>query len=1082
MKIIELKFKNLNSLYGEWSIDFNSPEYSSNGIFALTGPTGSGKSTVLDAICLAMYGRTPRLGAVTAGSNEIMSRQTGECFSEVVFESQEGRYRCSWEQHRAHRKAEGKLTDPKHEISDAYTGKIIENKKSLVGTVVEQKTGMDYERFTRSILLAQGGFDTFLNAETGQKSRILEQITGTDIYSEISVKVHERRKEENDKLKLLKGIYSEIKVLSEEELNNLEKVHDKKTEEKQNISVKIDDAGKKLEKLKKIHNLEKEIESFKEKYRKLELEKEDFKDDRIKLDKALKASVFDGDYASLKGRRELYEENKRDLKENIDKLPFAEQFLEKSSSNFSEYENEFEKLNKEKKELSSVLVKVRLFDQEISGFRKRIESINTETERIKKNINEKEKENKDHIKRLNEINEKINSAEEYIINNSDDGDLEKYLTGIEEKINSAVINRNETGKKYKYRKDILEKTALLNNNYKSAKENLKNKSSVSEEIEKHLQDCRKKIEIILGGRNIKEYRIEKEYLLKQKNLVEIIINLENEREKLEDGKPCPLCGSVEHPYASGNIPEKKEVDNKIDIIENILKKAEDTEERILKYEKEKAEALKECSESEKIIAVLSTEIKSAEKELENISESIKEKEQYFDKIIKELSTVLEKYNINDFKIEKAETVTDLLKKRLEKWKKQNTEKDILVKEENEIKNQKEKKEAEIKTFTEYLSERNKESENIVTEMEKIITERNDLFGDKNADEEEIRSDKLLKEAENNLKNKRNIYNEALLKLNNLKTIIDNLEKKTAEEKPVLDIMEKDFTEKIKEAGFDNEIAFYKSKLNPAERIILSEKAKYLDEKETAIKGSLKDREKQLESSASELTDNVKLEEVQKEYDEFKEQEKLLIDETALIRHKLKENEASSERLREKQDEIEKQSAECSKWEKLHSYIGSADGKKYREFAQGITFEIMISHANRQITKMTDRYILLRSSESPLELNVADNYQAGEIRSVKNLSGGESFIVSLALALGLSKMAGKKVRVDSLFLDEGFGTLDEDALETALETLSSLQQDGKLIGVISHVPALKERITTQISVNPVSGGRSSITGPGCRASV
>ncbi len=110
--------------------------------------------------------------------------------------------------------------------------------------------------------------------------------------------------------------------------------------------------------------------------------------------------------------------------------------------------------------------------------------------------------------------------------------------------------------------------------------------------------------------------------------------------------------------------------------------------------------------------------------------------------------------------------------------------------------------------------------------------------------------------------------------------------------------------------------------------------------------------------------------------------------------------------------------------------------------------MMIGQANRQLQKMSDRYLLVRDREQPLELNVVDGYQAGEIRSTKNLSGGESFIVSLALALGLSSMASRNVRVDSLFLDEGFGTLDEEALDTALETLAGLQQDGKLIGVIS----------------------------------
>ena len=139
---------------------------------------------------------------------------------------------------------------------------------------------------------------------------------------------------------------------------------------------------------------------------------------------------------------------------------------------------------------------------------------------------------------------------------------------------------------------------------------------------------------------------------------------------------------------------------------------------------------------------------------------------------------------------------------------------------------------------------------------------------------------------------------------------------------------------------------------------------------------------------------------------------------------------------------------------------------------------MIEHANRQLRRMTDRYLLLRNKEQPLELDVIDGYQAGEVRSTKNLSGGESFIVSLALALGLSQMASKTVRVDSLFLDEGFGTLDEDTLDTALDTLAGLHRDGKLIGVISHVAALKERIGTQIQVTPKTGGRSAVSGPGC----
>jgi exonuclease SbcC len=203
----------------------------------------------------------------------------------------------------------------------------------------------------------------------------------------------------------------------------------------------------------------------------------------------------------------------------------------------------------------------------------------------------------------------------------------------------------------------------------------------------------------------------------------------------------------------------------------------------------------------------------------------------------------------------------------------------------------------------------------------------------------------------------------------------------------------------------------------------------------------------------------------------------ILEEVGVIRRQLADNELAAAEQLEKAAAIEAQSSECRRWELLHELIGSADGKKFRNFAQGMTFEIMVTHANLQLARMTDRYQLVRDPASPLELNVVDTWQAGEVRSTRNLSGGEGFIVSLALALGLSQMSSRNVRVDSLFLDEGFGTLDEEALETALETLAGLQQSGKLIGIISHVPAIKERISTQIRVAPINGGRSAISGPG-----
>lgn len=186
MRIQEVRFQNLNSLVGEWKIDFTDPAYLADGIFAITGPTGAGKTTILDGICLALYGRTPRLERVNKSGNEIMSRHTGSCYAEITFTTRDGSYRCHWSQQRAHKKHDGELQVHKHEISDAISGQVLENKIRDVALKVEEITGMNFNRFTRSMLLAQGGFAAFLQAPPDERAPILEQITGTEIYSQIS--------------------------------------------------------------------------------------------------------------------------------------------------------------------------------------------------------------------------------------------------------------------------------------------------------------------------------------------------------------------------------------------------------------------------------------------------------------------------------------------------------------------------------------------------------------------------------------------------------------------------------------------------------------------------------------------------------------------------------------------------------------------------------------------------------------------------------------------------------------------------------------------------------------------------------
>ena len=178
-------------------------------------------------------------------------------------------------------------------------------------------------------------------------------------------------------------------------------------------------------------------------------------------------------------------------------------------------------------------------------------------------------------------------------------------------------------------------------------------------------------------------------------------------------------------------------------------------------------------------------------------------------------------------------------------------------------------------------------------------------------------------------------------------------------------------------------------------------------------------------------------------------------------------------------ELEAAKRECGHWEKLNALIGSSDGKKFRSYVQSLTLEQLVILANSALHDFSSRYILVRSTEekTPLAIDVIDNDLSGARRSAKNLSGGETFIVSLALALGLSRLASRNITIESLFLDEGFGSLDEDSLEKALETLAKLVDGRHLVGLISHVGKIEERIAARIEVKKQPGGVSTLSGPG-----
>ncbi len=1080
MKILELRFKNLNSLYGEWLIDFTASEYQSNGIFALTGPTGSGKSTILDAMCLALYGATPRLGKITKNSNELMSRQTGECYAEVVFEAKNKRFRCYWGQHRSRKKADGNLIESKHEIADAISGHILESKKREVAHVIEEKTGMDFDRFTRSILLAQGGFDTFLKADAEQKSKILEQITGTEIYSKISIRVHERHTSEQKKLQLLEAKISGVKLLNNEQEVQLQQELLQQNTFEVTVKQQLHTSTKAILWRTKIHTLNDEIIQLSDEQQQHSLLLTAFTKQREQLTLAIKAGDLEGHYATLAALRHQQQEEQATLLQTQNQYPTIEASLLHIQALMIEAEKKHSQAKKAQKKEAPIIQKVRLLDQQVSDKAQLITLHDHQYQALSQEVSKNTLQQKQNQSDSDTIENNIKEITDYLINHATDELLITQFSAIETQLTAIESLQNESTAQHNQLNNAEKNCLQLANTHTTASNTMVIHREAVTQASEQLELNKNLLDTHLNNRLLREYRSEKEHLLREIGFINTIIELSEERTKLSDDKPCPLCGAIDHPYAQGNIPSKDKTEQKINDLTLLIKKAEQFEKNIKESEKIEQKAVKQLIGTEKTLITADNNHKHAQKAIKILINTRDKDIQQLDILKNNTLIKLQPLNIVDIPSADIKTLIISLKDRLQQWQQQHAKKQELEQDYHRLNSQRTELQGLLHAQQVSLNEKNQQLEQLHHEHSQQTIKRTDLFGTKQPNQEEDKLEQAIIGSEEFAKQQTIKHNDATLQLNQLNNRIATLTHSLSHRSNELEQCEKNFSQYLTKADFTDESVFVASRLSNEQRDQLIKQAKALDYKTVELQGKKQDRETHRINELNKNLSKLSLIELESEHIVIDTTLKQIINDSATLKHRLENNSQAIQSIKEQKYKIDQQKYQCRKWEQLHGLIGSADGKKFRNFAQGLTFELMVSHANKQLEKMTDRYLLIRDDNKPLALNVIDHYQAGEIRSTKNLSGGESFIISLTLALGLSKMASHKVRVDSLFLDEGFGTLDEEALETALETLSMLQQDGKIIGVISHINALKERISTQISIQPLSGGKSSINGPGCQS--
>ncbi len=1227
MKVLRLSFKNLNSLAGVWDIDFKHPNFVSSGIFAITGPTGAGKTTILDAICLALYGQTPRLNRITQSENEIMSRQTGECFAEVEFETAKGRFRCHWSQHRSRKLADGQLQQPKHEIAVAETGMILESKLRAVVDKVEEVTGMDFDRFTRSMLLAQGGFAAFLQARPDERAPILEQITGTAIYSRISIKVHERTAEERKRLAEMRAELDGIQLLSPAEAAalQLEKSELHRAESTLTAAALITREAQSWRE--RIAALESELLQLDQDRLTFAARKEAAAPELARLALAGRALQLSGDHAHLLALRTQQKAEQGELAAAGERLPQLQLTWQAAFDSLELAETRLTRARAEQAEAAELIRTTRALDVRLAEAQAQLQGLTADLEKTGHQNNAYRLAIAQSEQQMNEIDGELQGVAAFLGEHQADAGLAEALTGIEQQLKAfkaLATQCRETQATLGRHAALVESTALTLSQAEIVWQGAQHAVS---RAETRLAEVRAAGAALLQGRDLPAWRDEaatlatrltrlgmmhealarieevthklaelqqrlaaleqqrqalihheiqlageaelREQVARQLQDNVILLNrvrsLEDDRKQLVDGEPCPLCGASEHPYAAGNIPQLDDAQQELALAlaeaKRVREELSRTKLELVAVGKDLQQAGQEQAElqrrllgdktfcvnasvelglvAEPGVAVAATawsqlirhesaacqgelvdrravilageqqdqEERSAQAALAKLKDELAEHDQArlaarlgqeaalaerirleseatrlhadLERTLAAVKSAVTAYGLLEIVPDGVDELLADLTARRNAYAQHLQARERLAKGRAEMAAEREKQQALLAEAEKGLIDKEQQLRERTALRDALVEQRLEQYGERNPDSEEKRLADALRQAGERREMALQEQNRLQAELGGLNQQRARVTVAMAQRADQLAEREAALSVRLIDTGFADEAAFLQACMPHESVAALTRMADDLRSADTALQTRQSDRQEALAAELGKNLTDQPLELIRAENAAVTGQLSELQKALGGIEQKLQQHADQQQRHQSRLQEIELQRRECDRWERLHTLIGASDGKKFRNFAQGLTFELMVAHANRQLQKMNDRYILVRDSCEPLELNVIDNYQAGEVRSTKNLSGGESFIASLALSLGLSSMASRNVRVDSLFLDEGFGTLDEDALETALETLSGLQQDGKLIGIISHVPALKERIGTQIQVEAGSAGRSSLSGPGCK---
>jgi exonuclease SbcC len=967
VKILKIRLKNLNSLKGDHVVNLDQEPFASSGLFAIVGRTGAGKTTLLDAVTLALYGKVARYGGDKP--ENILNRESGECSAEVEFLLPAGKFRATWEMKRARNKLDGALQPQKRYVYDCE-GNPLAEQVTEANAKIEELTGLDYERFLRSAMLAQGDFDRFLSAKPAERSELLEALTGTSIYSRLSEVTFREAKNQEEKIQALEDAWTSIEIMP--------------AEQRKEVEDKVKGFAEKEKLLDERRKKEFEVHGKIPDLNKARKDKADAEVGIKKNEESLRLAK--GDFDKL-GRHELAQ-------------PFSDEL-----ARFDLAKKNHRSVVQSRKDAREEQVRAtKGFEQATESFRASLTG----------RIAAVEKELKDLDDSIRVDQRRIEELKEWLDRRKPDQQLVEQESDLLRGLDRLAQGRLDLSQKREKWMDLLAK--LLPEDF----ENLGMSNSMDiDAMEKVRPGLLERMNDQAGKLEKSRKQLEGDLQLKVDHLEKsrLLASMDQHRHTLVDGKPCQLCGSLEHPY-SGGAP-----DPGMDEIKEAKRKSE--------------EALKQASERESLFNSSKGKVLEREREMLDSLNVTGEED-------KSIASVLASFEIPLPEVGQEAEVEKGLKARTEECRKKLTELETLG---TKI----EKNKVRLVPLGEELGQRKKFLESLPVRGEGVPEAR-----EESSDLERIRQ----------------TYESARDQLNKSNTTLGERELREKELQVESEASGVALQEKIKSSPFESLESLVEAKLP-------DEKAREIRQTKDGLEKIQIEAKTKREVADSAISELVKKkipegEEAKKFLAAFQELEeslkKLRID-LHDAKRSLVDDDGNKKLVEEKKKLWEVAGKSLDDWKKLRELIGSADGKKFRTFAQALSLSALAGKANRHLSKLAPRYELEVDQKESLELQVKDLNEAGATRPVTSLSGGEKFLASLSMALGLSDLASKKISIETLFIDEGFGSLDAEYLEEAINVLESLKHQSKTVGVISHVELLKERITTQVIVRSKPGGAS-----------